>query len=78
MNLDEIKSRINPTYADTIGTESYERKWLVGEIESLRKQLEFNKREHIKMQEYNVQLECAVTSLRQRVAELEQIAAGRL
>ena len=39
MNLEEIKSRINPTYADTIGTESYERKWLVGEIESLRQQL---------------------------------------
>ena len=39
MTLEEIKSRINPIYADTIGTESYERRWLVGEIERLRQQV---------------------------------------
>ena len=40
MNLEEIKSRINPIYADAIGTESYERRWLVGEIEALRQRAE--------------------------------------
>ena len=38
MNLDEIKSRINPKYKDTPGTESHERKWLCDEIERLRKE----------------------------------------
>jgi hypothetical protein len=35
MNLDDIKERINPLYADVIGTESYERRLLVEEIERL-------------------------------------------
>ena len=39
MNLEEIKVRINPQYADTIGTESHERKWLCDEIKSMRQQL---------------------------------------
>ena len=39
---------------------------------ALRQQLDFEKREHIEMQKYILQLECAVTTLRQRVAELEQ------
>ena len=39
MNLDEIRSRINPQYADCIGTESYERKWLCDRIEELERQL---------------------------------------
>ena len=39
MNLEEIKARINPQYADTIGTESHERKWLCDLIELLRQQL---------------------------------------
>ena len=39
MNLEEIKAKINTQYADTIGTESHERKWLCDLIESLRQQL---------------------------------------
>ena len=38
MDLDEIKSRINPQYADCIGTESYERKWLCDRIDELAEQ----------------------------------------
>jgi chromosome segregation ATPase len=45
---------------------------VVDEIEALRQQLELNKREHIEMKAYNVQLECAVTTLRQRVADFEE------
>jgi prefoldin subunit 5 len=40
IDLEDIKSRINPAYADTIGTESYERRMLVEEIESLRQRVE--------------------------------------
>jgi len=36
MNLEEIRERINPAYSECPGTESYERKWLVGEIDRLR------------------------------------------
>lgn len=39
IDLDEVKSRINPAYANSVGTESYERRLLVEEIESLRTQL---------------------------------------
>ena len=35
MNLDEIKSRINPVYQDFPGTESHERKWLCDQIDKL-------------------------------------------
>lgn len=35
IDLEEIKRRINPAYADVVGTESYERKRLVEEIERL-------------------------------------------
>ena len=35
MNLDDIKDRINPLYAEVIGTESYERRMMVEEIERL-------------------------------------------
>ena len=38
LDLDEIKSRINPAYADVLGTESHERKLLCDEIERLRKE----------------------------------------
>jgi hypothetical protein len=38
MTLEEIKSRINPAYADCLGTESYERKWLCDRIDELEKQ----------------------------------------
>ena len=38
--LAEIRSRINPQYELTTGTESYERKMLVDEIERLRAALE--------------------------------------
>lgn len=40
LDIDEIKSRINPAYADMLGTESYERKLLCDEIEALRKEVE--------------------------------------
>jgi chromosome segregation ATPase len=36
LDLAEIKSRINPAYADRRGTESHERKMLCDEIERLR------------------------------------------
>ena len=36
LDLDEIKSRINPDYADRRGSESNERKQLCDEIERLR------------------------------------------
>jgi len=36
LDLDEIKSRINPAYADRRGSESHERKMLCNEIERLR------------------------------------------
>ena len=39
MDLEEIKSRINPQYSGCIGTESYERKWLCDEIEQLRQRV---------------------------------------
>lgn len=39
MDLEEIRSRINPQYADVKGTESYERKLLCEEIETLRSEL---------------------------------------
>jgi hypothetical protein len=35
-NLEHLKSRINPAYANTPGTESYERRLCVEEIECLR------------------------------------------
>ena len=35
MNLDEIKSRINPAYQNQSGTESHERKWLCDQIDKL-------------------------------------------
>lgn len=38
MNLNEIKSRINPVYAQLTGTESYERKWLCDKIDYLTQQ----------------------------------------
>lgn len=38
MNIDDIKSRINPQYSDTPGTESYERKWLCDRIAELESQ----------------------------------------
>lgn len=34
--LADIRTRINPQYKDIPGTESYERKMLVGEIDRLR------------------------------------------
>ena len=37
IDIEEVKSRINPAYSDTRGTESYERKMLVEEIERLQK-----------------------------------------
>jgi hypothetical protein len=36
---EEIRSRINPLYADVKGTESYERKRLICEIDLLREEL---------------------------------------
>lgn len=39
IDLEEIKSRINPQYADRRGSESHERKMLCDEIESLRQRL---------------------------------------
>lgn len=36
LNLTELKSRINPLYASTPGTESFERRQCVEEIERLR------------------------------------------
>ena len=39
LDLDEIKSRINPAYADRRGSESHERKTLCNEIERLRAEL---------------------------------------
>ena len=39
------------------------------EVNELRQQLELSKREHIAMKEYNVQLECAVTTLRHQLAD---------
>jgi hypothetical protein len=36
LDLDDLKSRINPQYATTPGTESYERRLCVEEIEALR------------------------------------------
>lgn len=41
LDLDEIKSRINPAYADRRGTESHERKQLCDEIERLREKLNY-------------------------------------
>ena len=35
----DIRSKINPQYADRLGTESYERKRLIGEIDRLRSAL---------------------------------------
>lgn len=35
MDLDEIKTRINPLYAGCPGTESHERKWLCDRIDAL-------------------------------------------
>jgi hypothetical protein len=32
----DIRARVNPVYADVIGTESYERAALLGEIDRLR------------------------------------------
>jgi predicted nuclease with TOPRIM domain len=40
LDLDEIKSRINPAYADRRGSESNERKMLCNEIERLRAESE--------------------------------------
>ena len=36
LDLDDLRSRINPQYATTPGTESYERRLCVEEIEALR------------------------------------------
>lgn len=36
----DIRARVNPMYADVRGTESYERKRLLGEIDRLRSALE--------------------------------------
>jgi hypothetical protein len=36
LDLSDLKSRINPAYADTPGTESFERRRCVEEIERLR------------------------------------------
>ena len=47
MNLEEIKAKINTQYADTIGTESHERKWLCDLIESLRQQLEIERMRNV-------------------------------
>lgn len=38
LSLDEIKSRINPDYSATIGTESHERKWLCDRVDVLEGQ----------------------------------------
>ena len=40
--------------------------------DALCQQLDLEKREHIEMKKYILQLECAVATLRQRVVELEQ------
>jgi hypothetical protein len=39
LDLDDLKSRINPQYATTPGMESYERRLCVEEIEALRAQV---------------------------------------
>lgn len=42
MDINEIRSRINPVYQDVRGTESYERKWLcdrLAEVERQRDQM---------------------------------------
>lgn len=46
MNLSEIKKRINPSYVEILGTESYERKWLCDTIDSLTDILEQTRREN--------------------------------
>jgi hypothetical protein len=43
LDLAEIKSRINPAYADRRGSESHERKMLCDEIERLRAALRHEK-----------------------------------
>ena len=58
MNLEEIKARINPQYADTIGTESHERKWLCDLIELLRQQLADCKKREVMLRNYLERLAC--------------------
>jgi septal ring factor EnvC (AmiA/AmiB activator) len=81
MNLDDIKDRINPLYADVIGTESYERRVLVGEIERLTATLAVAEATiEAVVEQRNVSTEKAYNKLvdslqakNQRINELEQI-----
>ena len=59
MDLEEIKSRINPQYQDVRGTESYERKWLCDEIERLRHEL-FGLQTQLQTKGYQAQIDDAV------------------
>lgn len=67
IDLEEIKSRINPQYADRRGSESHERKMLCDEIEALRQQLK-DVTDH-----YHAALEAEQVRFRQLAALRQQL-----